>query len=255
MHVSLNGRLLPESRAFVCATDKAVLYGHGVFEVVHVYGGKPFRLSDHLIRLRRTARRFKVRVPRVEFDRVIRALCAKNRLAEAYVRITVTEGGSLLIIALPPPPKPVSGRVRIAGWVHDPRAPLHGHKTLNYLENYLVRGETRAAGYADTLFRDLDGRLLEGTTSNLFIVKRGVLMTPRVRGILPGVTRKTVIEVARRLGIRVRETDIRERDLGGADEAFLTGTMLEVHAIRPGPVTRRIAEAYRARVTSFSRPR
>jgi branched-subunit amino acid aminotransferase/4-amino-4-deoxychorismate lyase len=259
MHVFLNGRIVPESRAFVGATDPAVLYGFGVFEVVHLYPGGPFRLRQHLARLRRSARRFGVKVPVVKFDQVIRSLCARNGLDEAYVRITLTAGGAHLILALPPPPKPPSGRVRMAAWSHDPRAPLHGHKTLNYLENYLVRNETRASGYAETLFRDLEGRLLEGTVTNLFLVKRGVLLTPRLRGILPGVTRMTVLEIAKRLRIPAREADLRERDLLAADEAFLTSTMSEVHPITaverrpvrgPGPITERIAAAYRALTSS-----
>ncbi len=255
MKVWLNGRILQEARAVIAATDPGVLYGWGVFEVVRTYGGKPFRLADHLERVRGSAKSFGVPIPRADYDAAIRALCRANRLPEAYVRLTFTRGGAALIQAKPLPPAPKSGRVRIAPWVHDPEAPLHGHKTLNYLENYLVRNATRQAGDAETLFVDPEGYVLEGTVTNVLLVKRGSLVTPGLEGILPGVTRKVVFELAKQLGIPVRPKRVKLMELARADEAFLTNALIEVVPVTavggrripgPGPITAKIAAAYRA---------
>lgn len=263
MKVWLNGRILDEARAVIAATDPGVLYGWGVFEVLRTYGGAPFRLDDHLERVRRSAKAFTVPVPRADYAAAIRSLCRANRLPDAYVRLTFTRGGAALIQVKPLPPAPKSGRVRVAPWVHDPEAPLHGHKTLNYLENYLVRNATRQAGDAETIFVDPDGCVLEGTVTNVFLVKRGSLVTPGLEGVLPGVTRKVVFEIAERIGVRVRQKRVKLDDLARADEAFLTNALIEVVPITavagiripgPGAVTARVAEAYRALTAGDRRP-
>jgi branched-subunit amino acid aminotransferase/4-amino-4-deoxychorismate lyase len=266
-HVWLDGRLVPARDARVPAVDRAVQYGFGLFEVLRAYRGAPFRLEDHLDRMARSARRFGLSgVPAAAVLRpAIRSLCSWNGLDDACVRVVLTAGdgtrrGSVIVLArrldpVPPEWYERGARARVALWTRDPRAPLHGHKTLNYLENNLVRNESRAAGWAETLFLDPDGRVLEGSVTNVFLVSRGRLVTPGLEGVLPGVTRKVVLEIASRLRLPRAQRAVRVADLHRADEVFLTNALIEILPLTrlgtrrlkgPGPVTRRIAGEYRA---------
>lgn len=247
--VWLDGAFLPERKAFIPATDPGFLYGHGVFEVVRAYGGVPFRLADHLARMRRSAALFKVPFRPPDLGPVIAELCRRNRAPDAYVRITLSAGGRLLVLARPRRPLPRAwyrrgAEVMIAPWRRDPRGPLCGHKTLNYLENVLTHREARRRGCADALYVGPRGELLEGCVTNVFLVLGGRLVTPRLGpGILPGVTRQVVLEIVP----SARERNVRLKELWKADEAFLTNSMIEILPLgRPGPVTRRVAADYRA---------
>ena len=265
----VNGRYVPESRARIPANDLAIAWGVGLFEVVRAYHGKPFLLSDHVTRLRRSANHFGLRVRLPNFPRVVGTLLKRNRLRRGYVRITVTEGGSIIVAARrwQPPPRWMYRRgasLRIAPWRRDPRSPLYGHKTLNYYENMLARKDARRRGALDALFLGLRTEVLEGATCNVFLVQAGTLITPATqRGILPGVTRQVVLECARRAGIRVREGGVPLRELVRADEVFVTNAMIEVMPVAkidrkkigpPGPVTTALAEAYRRKVESDTTP-
>ena len=126
-------------------------------------------------------------------------------------------------------------------WRRDPRALLAGHKVTSYLENVLVHDDALKRGYADALFVGLEGEILEASVSNIFLVLRGKLVTPKLPGILPGVTRKVILELE-----KVQERTVKVSELRSADEVFLTNALIEVLPIgKPGPVTQRIAEAYR----------
>lgn len=248
--VWLDGRFLPERKALIPATDPGFLYGHGVFEVTRAYGGIPFRLADHLERMRRSAALFKIPFRRPpQLEPVIAELCRRNRAPDAYVRITLSAGGHLLVLARPREPLPQvwyrrGAEVMIAPWRRDPRAPLCGHKTLNYLENVLTHREALRRGCADALYVGPRGELLEGCVTNVFLVVGGRVVTPRLGpGVLPGVTRKVVLEIEP----SARERTVRLKELWKADEAFLTNSLIEVLPLGPpGPVTRRVAAAYRA---------
>jgi branched-subunit amino acid aminotransferase/4-amino-4-deoxychorismate lyase len=253
--VWLDGKYLPEDEAFIPAVDPAFLYGRGLFEVVRGYDGRPFRLRDHLERMRHSARRFGIpfRVPALE--PVIRELSRRNAAPDAYVRITLSAMGHLLVHVRPRHPLPAAwyergAKLLVAPWMRDPRAPLAGHKTLNYFENVLAHEQALRRGYADMLYVGPGDEVLEGCVSNIFLVFGGKIVTPPLgRNILPGVTRRVVMELA-----RVRERVIRRRELREADEVFITNALIEVLPIgKPGPVARRIAEAYRSEVLSLTR--
>jgi len=253
--VWLDGRFLPERKALVPATDPAFLYGHGVFEVLRAYGGVPFRLKDHLARMKHSAQIFGVPFLLPDLRPVVRSLSRKNRAPDAYVRVTLSASGHLLVIVRPRTSLPRAWyrkgtEVMIAPWRRDPRAPLAGHKTLNYLENVRTHQEALRRGCADALYVGPRGQLLEGCVTNVFLVLGGRLITPRLgAGILPGVTRKVVMELE-----RVRERTVRLKELWKAEEAFLTNALIEVLPLgKPGPVTRRVADAYR-RLTRAPNP-
>ncbi len=247
--VWLDGRYLREKDAKIPASDPGLLYGHGVFESLRVYDGEPFRLKDHLERMRASAQHFGVPFRRARgTDRVVRELCRRNRLRNAYVRLTLSKGGHLLVLArrLDPIPAPwyeKGAEVTIAPWRRDPNALLVGYKTLNYLENVLTYKEARRQGCADALYVGPRGELLEGCVSNIFLVQGEKIVTPSLkRKILPGITRKVVMEL-----VRVRQRRVHVRELWTSDEIFLTNSLVEILPVikPPGPVTRRIAGAYR----------
>jgi branched-subunit amino acid aminotransferase/4-amino-4-deoxychorismate lyase len=268
--VWLDGRYLPERQAKLPVTDPVVRWGTGVFEVVRGYHRRPFRLGQHLARMAGTARLLGIdrRIP--DLGRVIPRLFARNRLEGGYVRITLTGGGRLLVEVrgYRPPPARVyreGALLDVAHWRRDPAAPLAGLKTVNYLELMMARERARERGAIDTVLLAPDGSVLEGARSNVFVVRRGRIETPRAEGagVLPGVTRALVIELAREEGIAHRERRLGLEDLHGADEVFVTSTMMEVVPVArigrrrvapPGPLTRTMSSAYSRRVEQECAP-
>jgi branched-subunit amino acid aminotransferase/4-amino-4-deoxychorismate lyase len=244
--VWLDGRFLPEEKALIPATDRAFLHGRGLFETLRTYRGIPFRIDDHIARLKASAARFRIPFRAADFDAVIRELCRRNRLHDAAVRLTLSAEGRRLITVRPRKPLPAAwyrkgSKVTVVPWRRDPRAVLAGHKVTSYLENVLVHELAVEGGFADALYQGLKGELLEGSVSNIFLVVNGKLVTPRLSGILPGVTRSVVLGLA-----KVKERTLSLKELRKADEAFLTNALIEVLPIgRPGPVGRKIAEGYR----------
>ncbi len=244
--VQLNGRLLPASEARISVFDRGLLYADGLFETLRAYRGTPFAVAEHVARLRASADFLGIVVPRRPWQRDIVALLRRNRLldSDAWVRITVTRGVG--VHGLLPPARPQPTLIVAAGRI-DPRTTRaqrtgarvallpfarHGflseHKVLNYLPGVL--GKVMAARHDafEGLFVNADGCITEGTTCNVFVWRRRLLCTPPVEGILPGLTRRLVIELAAAEGVRVAERRITAGDLLDADEAFLTSSVAEV---------------------------
>jgi branched-chain amino acid aminotransferase len=245
-YVCLNGAVVPASRARVSVFDRGLLYGDGLFETVRTYHGTPLALRAHLARLRASARFLGIPVPSRPWARDIERLLRRSRLAatDAWVRITLTRGPAppgllpihrpdptVFLIAGPLDPGVVKAQQEGARVVLLPFA-RHGflaeHKVIDYLPGVL--GKVIAARHVafEALYVDEQGYVTEGTTSNVFICRRGRLVTPPLSGVLPGVTRRLVIEVAVAKGMRVSERPLRVRDLKGADEAFITSSLAEV---------------------------
>jgi len=261
MKVWLDGRIT--DRATIPALDSSVQIGLGVFEVLRAYDGAPYLLDRHLARMRKSARHFGLKFGRSDssIERGVTSLLRTLKLKSAAVRLVLTAGGSFLIRAVKLPSIPArwyreGAAIDYAPWRRDPRAPLYGHKTLNYLENVLTRERALAKGLADVLFLSMDGRVLEGCVTNVFLVKGGRIQTPALDGILPGVTRGEVIRLAKALKIPVEERRLLPRDVESADEVFLTNALIEVLPVsrvgksrfgKPGPVTRELASAYARR--------
>lgn len=243
--VWLDGSYLPEEKAMIPATDRGFLHGRGLFETLRAYSGVPFRLDDHLMRLTASAAHFKMRFTPPDLDPVVRDLCSRNELDDAAVRITLSAEGRLLVTARPRKPLPQAWydrgcEVMVAPWRRDARMALAGHKVTSYLENILVHDEALERGCADALFVGLKGELLEGAVTNVFLVVKGKLVTPKLPGILPGITRKIVMEL-----ITVKERTVNIKELWKADEAFLTNALIEILPIgKPGPVGRKVQEGY-----------
>ncbi|MEK6683387.1 MAG: aminotransferase class IV [Nitrospirota bacterium] len=281
MRIYLNHRFVAETKAVVSVFDHGFLYGDGVFETVRAYEGRLFRLDEHLTRLKESARGLNITLPRTlpAWHRLLYQTLAINHLKNALVRITVSRGTgpigldpalcrkpTLVIIprafnGCPETPHRKGWKVAIASVRRTPSQALNPRiKSMNFLNNILAKIQAKGNHADEGLMLSLDGYLTEGSVSNLFLIKRRRLYTPAAGlGILEGITRQVVIELAKENRIPLHETRLRPSDLYKADECFLTNTSMEIMPVvkadgmkigdgKPGPITRHLHEAYRAQV-------
>jgi branched-chain amino acid aminotransferase len=275
----LDGRWLDRETATVSVFDHGLLYGDGVFEGIRVYGGKIFKLEEHIERLYDSAQALWLSIPmsKAEMIAITEEGVRRSGLQEAYIRHIVTRGvGDLGLdprkcvkptviiitdtIALWPAQVYETGlRVVTAGTPIPHREALSPRvKSLNYLPHIMAKAEGIQAGADDVLMLDASGHVAEASGCNIFVVKGRTIRTPPAyAGILKGVTRDVILEVAREAGYDVQETLLNRYDVYTADEVFFTGTAAEVVGIRevdgrrigagkPGPITHDIAARYRA---------
>ena len=283
MKVWLNGKLVAEGEAKLSVLDHGTLYGDGVFEGIRVYGGRVFRCKQHMDRLYESARRIRLTIPYAAaelvdaMDEGIRA----NGTAEGYIRLVVTRGAGTLglnpfkcsrpnvfiivdSIELYPQQLYETGMAVIVPRTVRPPARMLDPcvKSLNYLNNIRAKIEAIDAGVPEAILLNECGNVAEGTGDNIFIVRDGRALTPPAEaGILIGITRGVVFELAGKLQIPAEEVDFKPQDLYAADECFLTGTAAEVIPVtrvddrtigtgEPGPVTRKLFRAFREYVAS-----
>ncbi|MFO7941107.1 MAG: branched-chain-amino-acid transaminase [Bacillota bacterium] len=273
----MNGDLVPEEDATVSVFDHGFLYGDGVFEGIRAYGGKVFRLREHVQRLYESAHCIMMDIPYepAELERAIIDTVKANDLIDAYIRVVVSRGKGDL--GLSPKNCARCQVVIIAGEIAVYPAELYRDgieavtvptrrnsvgaldpriKSLNYLNNILGHLEAARAGVREALMLNSDGYVTEGAADNLFVYRKGILSTPPVYlGILEGITRESVMELARQEGVPVEERPITRHDIYTADECFVTGTAAEIMPIVevdartvgegvPGPLTKRLTELY-----------
>jgi len=281
--IFLGGEFVKKEDAVVSVYDHGFLYGDGVFEGIRVYNGNVFRLDAHLKRLFESAQSIMLRIPYTheELTGLIVETIRKNQLESAYIRVVVSRGrGNLgldpsscsqprvVIIAeeLSMYPKEFYQRgikiASVASRRNRPDVLSPQIKSLNYLNNILVKLEANQAGVQEALMLNDQGYVTEGSADNIFIVKNGVIYTPPVYlGALEGITRNAIIDLARAQGFEVRESPFTRHDVYVADEVFLTGTAVEVIAVnevdsrkisdgKPGPVTNQLLEEFRKIVTT-----
>ncbi len=281
--VYLNGILMPRSQASISALDYGFLYGFGLFETMRAYGGQVFRLDKHLSRLACSAKILGLPIGVADLKEAVMATIQANKLGEARIRIAISigEGGmvpdpstcdkpTVLILAGHYRPYPEQVYQKGFGAVvstirRNSQSPLSRLKSANYLESILAKQEARAAGVEEALCLNEKGLLAEASMSNIFLVTDGTLGTPgQDSGILPGITRETILELASQLGINTLEHDIRLDELFHAQEAFLTNSLIEVMPLteiegkpigsgRPGSVTRRFMADYKRIVRMVER--
>ena len=274
----IDGQYHDRDHAKVSVFDHGLLYGDGVFEGIRAYDGRLFRLREHLERLYDSAKAIALEIPMSidELTRVTQEALARSAISNAYMRHIVTRGvgdlgldprncpkATVIIIVdtikLFPADRLATGLVVVtAGTPIPQRESLSPRvKSLNYLAHIMAKLEGINAGADEVLMLDSGGTVAEGSGQNIFVVKRGVLRTPPpFAGILQGVTRDAVIELARGFGMDVREELLNRYDVYVADEAFFTGTASELVPIRsvdgrrigtgelPGPVTMRLQGAF-----------
>jgi aminodeoxychorismate lyase len=270
--VFLNGKFVPEEKAVVSVFDRAFLYGDALFEAIRVFNGKPFRWKQHMQRLRHGAGFLKIALPFSQDELLSSALklIAKNKMPNSVLRLVFSRGAGTpgyspgdakkptVVMSLRPAPK--IGFKNSAPWklvtssfrlpANDP---LAAFKTCNKLPQVLARARADAAGANEALLSNTNGFVVEGASSNLFWIKDGMILTaPLVAGILPGVTRQVVFEIAARMKIPIHEKNIRPKELARTDGIFLSlssfgiveAKSLDSKILRRSQLTIRIARAY-----------
>ncbi len=287
-YVNVNGVISDAAHAVIPVFDHGFLYGEGVYEVFRTYRGVPFLFDRHMTRLRASAARIQLELPHTDAEVEARsqqtAAAAGLADGDAYVRVLLTRGvgdfsydpracptPSLVIIAKPIPPTPAAwytGGVKVVMVEHlirnHPESVSPLIKSNNLLNNALGMQQAVKAGAVEGVFRNYRGELAECAQSNLFIVSKGVLKTPPLdAGLLAGITRGFVLECAAGIDVPAREVALKDADLFGADEAFLTSSTKDIVPIvhvddrtigtgRPGPVTMRLLEEYRRRAAALT---
>lgn len=284
--VYVNGTITPAEQAVVPVFDHGFLYGEGVYETLRTYHREPFLFGPHMDRLRRSAGLMALPVPFTDAEmaeRVADTMAAHERqvgpLPEAYIRILLTRGVGALTYnpsACPEPTLVIIVKLFPAPPAHTfthgievslvnvrrnhPAALNPAIKSNNLLNNALAMQQALTQGADEALMQNQDGYIVECSQSNFFIVRGGRLRTPPLAdGLLPGITRQFVIDLARDLGLHTDETSFTPAEVLGADEAFITGTTREVTPVvrvdgsaigtgAPGALTKRLLEAFRQRV-------
>ncbi|MFA5255108.1 MAG: aminotransferase class IV [Candidatus Omnitrophota bacterium] len=247
----INGKLIDSDKARISVFDRGFMYGDGVFETMRSYAGRVFKLDRHLDRLFRSLDIIKIerKYSKKHLQDAIYKTLKVNRLSRAYVKLTVTRGEgrfgishkdiflpNVVITAkdfegYPAWMSEIGLSANITG-VQNEESIISGIKTLNYLPYILARLDAKRRGFDEAILTNTKGYVTEGATSNIFIVKNKGLITPSAaNGILPGITRGVIIEIAKRLKISVKEKLVTRRELFGADELFLTNSLAEILSI------------------------
>ncbi|MBO8172567.1 MAG: branched-chain-amino-acid transaminase [Bacillaceae bacterium] len=276
--IYLNGEYVKKEDAKVSVFDHGLLYGDGIFEGIRVYNGNVFKMKEHIDRLYDSAKSIMLDIPhtREEMTDIVVKTVEKNQMRDAYIRLVVTRGtGDLGLDPLKCPkpnvfciveqlalfPKELYEKgiriVTVPTRRNVPDALNPKIKSLNYLNNVLVKMEANMAGVSEALMLNHEGYVTEGSGDNIFIIKNNVITTPpSYLGALEGITRGAIIDIARDLGYEVKEQPFTRHDVYIADEVFLTGTAAEVIAVtevdgrvigegKSGPITNRLLEEFR----------
>ena len=249
---SVDGAIAPTAETTIPLKDDGLYRGDGVFEVIRLYGGRPYALDAHLDRLERSAAAIELDAQRAAFEPEIEALLAANAGADAQLRLLVTRGGRR--IALIEPLVEHAEAVSLATVTYTPTIILTGVKSLSYGANMQATRTAKGKGADDALLVRPDGVVLEAPTSTIFWVSGDELRTPALEaGILDSITRRAVVEA-----LAVAEGEYQLDDLLGAGEAFLASTVREVQPIsaiddtsfEPGPLTEDARAAFERAVTT-----
>ena len=281
MKIYLDGKFVDQADAKVSVFDHGLLYGDGIFEGIRLYQGNIFRLDEHLERLEYSAKALLLKMPlsRQEVAEATCETCRQNNLTDGYIRLVVTRGvgdlglspwlcptPSIFIIAdkiaLYPAEHYTTGLsiVTVPTRRMSAAALSPAVKSLNYLNNILAKIEARQAGALEAIMLNDQGYVAECTGDNIFIVHKGEILTPAAsQGALKGITRDTIFDIAKEIGVPIREVDLTRYDVWCSDECFLTGTGAEVIPVvkldgreignaKPGAITQKVLTAFRQRV-------
>lgn len=281
--IFLNGEYVTKENAKISVYDHGFLYGDGIFEGIRVYSGNVFRMKEHMDRLYRSAKSIMLTIPydQEEFTNLIVETVERNKYLDAYIRVVVSRGvgdlgldpykcpkANVIVIVEPlsifPKELYETGLeiVTVATRRNRPDVLSPKVKSLNYLNNVLVRIEAHLAGVSEALMLNDQGYVAEGSADNVFIVKDGCFYTPPgYIGALEGITRGAVMDIVQELGYQMKEEPFTRHDVYTADEVFLTGTAAEVIAVVkvdgrvigdgvPGDYTKQLLVKFRDRVIS-----
>ena len=287
MLIYLNGEYVSKEDAKISIFDHGLLYGDGVFEGIRSYDGVVFKLDEHLKRLYDSAKAIMLKIPVSidEMKEIVLETLRKNNLRDAYIRLVVTRGEGDLGLDPDKCPEPtvfvIADKIvlypeeyyenglelaTVSTRRNIPEALNPRIKSLNYLNNILAKIEGKQAGVIEAIMLNSKGYVVECTGDNIFVVKDERLITPPLHvGILEGITRNTVMDLAEGLGIQVKEEVFTQYDLYIADECFLTGTAAEVIPVvkvdrrvigdgKPGPITQKLIKEFRRNTNKLGTP-
>lgn len=280
--IYLNGEFKTKEEAVVSVYDHGYLYGDGIFEGIRVYSGNIFKCKEHLDRLYDSAKSIMLDIP-LTYDEMLQALIdtvRKNEIRDGYIRLVVSRGpgdlgldprrskGATVVIiveqlSIYPEEAYINGLKAVSTTYRRniPDSINPKIKSLNYLNNVLVKIQANQAGVGEAIILNSQGYVTEGSGDNIFIVKKGILYTPPAYlGALEGITRNCVIDICKQIGFEIREQPFTLHDVYVADEAFFTGTAAEVIAVtevdgrvigegKAGPITTRLLQEFRRIVT------
>ena len=281
--IYLNGNFIEESKATLSPLNRGLMYGDGLFETFRAYKGKVFALNNHFERLSDSAHFLTIEVPftKEDLSNILSELLEKNGLlnSDSRIRLTLIRGGSpagllptgneesIIIIAVEGVPASIEVIQQkgiklsiLKNYRIDHSSPLAARKTINYISGVLGMMEIRELGSDEGVYLNNKNHIVEGITSNIFLAKGGKLLTPPLSsGLLPGITRDTVLEVAKELGIACEEKNLISKDLFQADELFITSSVREVvpaiaiddKEFSIGSLTREIQKGYKEYVASY----
>jgi len=277
--IYLNGEYVLKEKALISVYDHGFLYGDGIFEGIRIYNGNIFKCKEHLNRLYDSAKSIMLTIP-LSYDEMMQVLIEtvrKNELNDGYIRLVVSRGPGDL--GLDPRRSPKANVIIIVEQlaIYSEEAYLNGLKTvsvstrrnipdalnpkiksLNYLNNIMVKIQANLSGVGEAIMLNSQGYVAEGSSDNIFVVKRGVVFTPPCYcGALEGITRSAIIEICHKIGYQLKEEPFTLHDVYVADEVFFTGTAAEVIAVREvdgriigagkaGPVTTRLLQEFRS---------
>ena len=275
--IFLNGKIISDIDANISSADRGFLYGDGIYETLRSYNGKPFKLADHLERMRHSARQLKISFDYTNADigERINELLEKNHTQDAYIRITLSRGsgGGRLqmddnieptILIQVKPFSPYDSKLYDEGMslvVSDYRRsttnPSFCHKSTNLLTSILLKEEANSKSADEALIINTDGDVAECVVSNIFMVSGGSVVTPSLdTNILPGITRRTVIDICKDNGIPISEEPFATERLLKSDEVFITNSLMEIMPVSriddtkigkavPGRITHQLVNAYK----------
>jgi branched-chain amino acid aminotransferase len=276
--IYLNGSYVQKENALISVYDHGFLYGDGIFEGIRVYNGNIFKCNEHLDRLYDSAKSIMLHIPLnyAEMKQTLIETVRKNELRDGYIRLVVSRGPGDL--GLDPRRSPKANVIIIVEQlaIYPEEAYLNGLKTvsvstrrnipdalnpkiksLNYLNNIMVKVQANLAGVGEAIMLNSQGYVAEGSSDNIFIVKRGIVFTPPCYcGALEGITRAAIIEICQKVGYTLKEEPFTLHDVYVADEVFFTGTAAEVIAVREvdariigegkaGPITTHLLKEFR----------
>ncbi len=276
--IFLNDKIVEGTDSHLSTVDRGFLYGDGLFETIRTYNKKPFRLEDHVVRLSNSARFLEIpfNYTLQQISEILEELLIKNDLNNAYVRMTLSRGAEVngffpaekcaptfIVYTRPVVSYPLllyeTGMLLITSSIRrSTTCPISKHKTLNYLTNYIIKKEAMKRAAHDAIILNTSDYVTECTVSNIFIVEGRTVLTPSINAcILPGITRKVVLELCKARDISVSEELFNLKKVLGADEVFITNSIMEIMPVSridgkpigksiPGTITKLLQNEYKA---------
>jgi branched-chain amino acid aminotransferase len=248
-HIFLNDKIVKDTEGLLSTLDRGFLYGDGLFETLRTYEKKPFRLEDHVARISNSAQYFDIPFHYTSHQilQIIEQLLAADNLQDAYIRMTLSRGHGVnglipkgtctptfVIHVKPLAAYPAllykTGVSLITSHIRrSTTCPISCHKTLNFLTSYLIKREASEKGAHDALILNTDNYVAECAVSNIFVVEENTVITPSLKAnVLPGITRKIVLELCKENGIHASEELFGVERIFGANEVFITNSLMEI---------------------------